>query len=105
EREFDRRFSAETAGVLDAMLLGNQYKISRDVGNRFREGGTFHVLVISGMQISFIGGLLFLMMRRLTRNRGVQFCAIVTALFAYSLAVGAQSPVLRAALVFSLGIL
>ncbi len=104
ERELDRRFSPETAGVLDAMLLGNRYKISRAAAERFREGGTFHVLVISGLQISFLAGLLFLLMRRLTRNRVVQFLSVVTLLSLYSLAVGAQAPVARAALAFSLGI-
>ncbi len=104
EREFDRRFSIETAGVLDAVILGNRYKISRAVADRFREGGTFHALVISGLHISFIAGLLFLLMGRLTRNRIVQFVTAVTLVFAYTLAVGAEAPVIRAALVFSLGI-
>jgi competence protein ComEC len=104
EREFDRRFSAETAGVLDAMLLGNRYKISRAAAERFREGGTFHVLVISGLQISFIAGLLLVLMRRVTRNRAVQFISVEAILLAYSLAVGSQAPVVRAALAFSLGI-
>jgi competence protein ComEC len=104
EREFDRHFSPETAGVLDAFLLGNQYKISRPAADRFREGGTFHVLVISGLQISFIAGLLFLLMRRLTRNRVIQFFSVLIILLAYSLAVGAQPPVIRAALVFCFGI-
>ncbi|HEX3086459.1 MAG TPA: ComEC/Rec2 family competence protein, partial [Pyrinomonadaceae bacterium] len=104
EREIDQRFSPETAGVLDAMLLGNRYKISRAAAARFREGGTFHVLVISGLHISFIAGLLFLLMRRVTRNRAAQFISVVTILLAYSLAVGAQAPVIRAALAFALGI-
>ena len=104
EKQFDQRFSPETAGVLDAVLLGNRYKISRSVADRFRAGGTFHVLVIAGLHISFIAGLVFLLMRRITRNRIVQFICAVTFLFAYSIMVGAQEPVLRAALVFSLGI-
>jgi competence protein ComEC len=104
EVEFDQKFSPETAGVLDAVLLGNRYKISRAVADRFRAGGTFHVLVIAGLHISFIAGIVFLLMRRLTRNRLVQFTSAVTFLFAYSIMVGAQPPVLRAALVFSLGI-
>ncbi|HYX30171.1 MAG TPA: ComEC/Rec2 family competence protein, partial [Pyrinomonadaceae bacterium] len=103
-RDFDRRFSPETAGILDAVLLGNRNKISRDVAERFREGGTFHVLVIAGLHISFIAGLLFLLMRRVTRNRAMQFISVVTAVTIYSLAVGAPPPVIRAALVFSLGI-
>jgi competence protein ComEC len=104
EEEFDGRFSHETAGVLDAVLLGNRHKVSRETADRFREGGAFHVLVIAGLHISFIAGLLFLLMRRLTRNRGIQFISVATILFAYSLAVGAQPPVVRAALVFTLGI-
>src|SRR5882724_2322280 len=104
EAEFDRRFSAETAGVLDAVLLGNRHKVSRAVADRFREGGTFHLLVIAGLHISFIAGLLFMLMKRITRNRVVQFACLAIMLFAYSLAVGAQMPVIRAALVFTLGI-
>jgi competence protein ComEC len=60
--------------------------------------------VIAGLHISFIAGVLFLLMRRLTRDRGIQFISVVTILFAYALAVGAQPPVVRAALVFTLGI-
>jgi competence protein ComEC len=104
EAEFDQRFSPETAGVLDAVLLGNRYKISRTVADRFRAGGTFHVLVIAGLHISFIAGIVFLLMRRITRNRIVQFACAIVFLFAYSIMVGAQEPVMRAALVFSLGI-
>jgi competence protein ComEC len=104
EQQFDQHFSIETAGVLDAVLLGNRHKVSREVADRFREGGTFHVLVIAGLHISFIAGLLFLLIRRLTRNRIVQFAAVVTLVSGYSLAVGAEAPVVRAAMVFTLGI-
>ena len=104
EAQFDQRFSPETAGVLDAVLLGNRYKISRSVADRFRAGGTFHVLVIAGLHISFIAGIIFLLMRRITRIKAVQFAGAVTFLIAYSVMVGAQLPVMRAALVFSLGI-
>ncbi len=57
QRDFSKRFSPEAAGVLGAALLGNQYNISHTAAERFRAGGTFHVLVISGLQIAFIGGL------------------------------------------------
>jgi competence protein ComEC len=104
EAQFGQKFSPETAGVLDAVLLGNRYRISRALADRFRAGGTFHVLVIAGLHISFVAGIVFLLMRRITRNRFVQFICAVTFMFAYSIMVGAQEPVLRAALVFSLGI-
>jgi len=102
EKAFASRFSPETAGVLDAALLGNRYNVSHEAADRFRAGGTFHVLVIAGLHISFIGGVVFLMVRWLTRKRLLQFMIAATFLWAYTIAVGAHPPVVRAALVFTL---
>ena len=97
----EERFSEETAGVLDAALLGNRYYLSRSTAERFREGGTFHVLVISGLHISFLGLIALFIMRRITRRRALQFAVTVFVLWAYALAVGAASSVVRAALMFT----
>ncbi len=94
-------FSAETAGVLQAALLGNRHGLSRASAERFRAGGTFHVLVISGLHISFIGGLVLLLMRRVTGRRAVQFAVPCVVLWLYTLAVGAESSVVRASLMFT----
>lgn len=99
--EIEARFSAETAGVLSAALLGNRYGLSRGAAERFREGGTFHVLVISGLHITFIGGIVIWIARRLTKRRGWQFVTCALFLWAYTIAVGAESSVVRAALMFS----
>lgn len=102
--EFDARFSPETAGVLEAALLGNRYNISRAAAERFRAGGTFHVLVISGLQIAFIGGLVFFLARYLTRRKILQFVMATTFMWAYTIAVGADPSVARAALMFTLAV-
>ena len=102
QREIDSRFAPETAGVLDAALLGNRYNLSHEASERFREGGTFHVLVISGLHISFLGGIVFLALRRLTRRRWIQFVLPAIVVWSYSLAVGAEASVVRAALMFTL---
>ena len=101
QAEIDARFGAETAGVLDAALLGNRYNLSPSASERFREGGTFHVLVISGLHISFIGGLVFLVVSRLTKRRLVQFALPAAIVWSYAIAVGAESSVVRAALMFT----
>lgn len=101
QRQIDSRFSAETAGVLDAALLGNRYNLTRSTAERFREGGTFHVLVISGLHISFIGAVVLFVLRRLTRRRLLQFVIPAGFVWCYSLAVGAEASVVRAALMFS----
>lgn len=102
QMQIDSSFSAETAGVIDAAVLGNRYNLSRSTAERFREGGTFHVLVISGLHITFIGGLMLLLARRFTKNRWLQFALSMSALWAYVLAVGAEPSVVRAALMFTI---
>lgn len=102
EAEFADHFSAETAGVLEAALLGNRFNVSRGASERFRAGGTFHVLVISGLQIAFIGGLVILLTRRLTRRKSLQFVIAAAFMWAYTIAVGADPSVARAALMFTL---
>jgi competence protein ComEC len=101
QQEIDTQFAPETAGVLDATLLGNRYNLSHSASDRFREGGTFHVLVISGLHISFIGGIVFLLVRRFTRRRLLQFTLPAMIVWAYSIAVGADASVVRAALMFT----
>ena len=53
------------------------------------------------MHISFIGGLVLLFMRRVTRRRAWQFAVPVVVLWVYALGVGAESSVVRAALMFT----
>ncbi len=99
--EIDELFTANAAGVLKAALLGNRYGLSRAAAERFREGGTFHVLVISGLHITFIGGLALACARRAWKQRAWQFAMSVMFIWAYALAVGAESSVVRAALMFT----
>jgi competence protein ComEC len=102
QAQIDRQFSPQTAGVLDAAFLGNRYNLTASATERFREGGTFHVLVISGLHISFIGGLVLLISRRLTKRTALQFALSVVVLWGYTLAVGGEASVVRAALMFTL---
>ncbi len=89
------------AGVMIASLLGDKYFLDKDTADLFRDGGTFHILVISGLHITFIGGLLLVFLRWFTRNRWLQFGITTTILWGYTLAVGADVPVVRAAIMFT----
>ena len=100
--QFHFRFSNSTAGVLSASMLGDKYFLDKPTAAVFREGGTFHVLVISGLHITFIGGILFMIVGGLTKDRLTRFATITALLWAYTLAVGAEAPVVRASLMFSI---
>ncbi len=100
--EFKNNFNVSTAGVLTASLLGNQYFLDKNTAQVFREGGTFHVLVISGLHITFIGGLTLLFIQFFTNKRLWQFIIASVFLWSYSLAVGADVPVVRATIMFTI---
>ena len=100
--EFRDKFSVSTAGVLIASLLGDRYFLDKPTADVFREGGIFHILVISGLHITLIGGLILFLTRFLTKNRFWQFAVAASVLWAFALSVGAEIPVVRAALMFTI---
>ncbi len=99
---FREGLSPRAAGVMIASLLGNRNFLDKDTADLFREGGTFHILVISGLHITFIGGLIYWLLRRITRKRALQFIVANSILWGYTLAVGADIPVVRAAIMFTI---
>lgn len=101
QQQLDLHFSTETAAVLSAALLGNRYNLSTETSDRFREGGTFHILVISGAHISFLGALVLLITRRFISRRWLQLVAAASVVWLYTIAVGADVSVVRAAFMFS----
>jgi competence protein ComEC len=94
-------FAPEEAGVLRAALFGDRRGLTRETAERFRDGGTFHVLVVSGMHVTIVGGLVWLGMRLVTRRRLWRWLASAAAVWGFALAVGAESSVVRAALMFT----
>lgn len=99
---FRDNFNSKTAGIMIASLLGNKNFLDKETAEIFREGGTFHVLVISGLHITFIGGLVLLLLRFFTNQRFWQFVFAAVFLWSYSLAVGAEIPVVRASVMFTI---
>lgn len=101
-KDFREKFSLSTAGILTASLLGNHHFLDKTTADLFREGGTFHVLVISGLHITFIGGLILLLLRFFIKNKRLwQFVIAVLFLWTYTIAVGAEIPVVRATIMFT----
>lgn len=100
-RDFQQNFSSPTAGILVASLLGDKNLLDKPTSDLFREGGTFHILVISGLHITFIGGLLVFAVRIFTRKRIWRFVVPVGVLWCYTVAVGGEVPVVRASLMFT----
>ncbi len=101
-REFRENLSPQASAVMIASLLGNDHFLDKPTADLFRESGTYHILVISGLHITFIGGFVLWIVMMCTRRRPIQFIVVTSVLWAYSFAVGAEAPVIRAAITFTI---
>jgi len=85
------------AALLAGILLGLEAGIPRSLMGDFNATGTTHIVVISGFNITIIAGLLLAMGRR-TLGRRWATHATVIGIILYTLLVGADAAVVRAAI-------
>jgi competence protein ComEC len=97
-------FPDPEASLLAGILLGVQSGIPQDVQDAFRLTGTSHIIVISGFNITIIAGLFTFMFSRLLGERRGAIVAAIGIIF-YTLLVGANPAVVRAAILGMLTLL
>ncbi|RME46407.1 MAG: DNA internalization-related competence protein ComEC/Rec2, partial [Caldilineae bacterium] len=92
------------AALLSGILLGLRSSIPRDLYDQFNATGTSHVIVISGSNISLVVGLLLLVGEKLLGRRRAAFLALLGVTL-YTVMVGADAAVVRAAIMGALYVL
>jgi len=92
------------AALLTGILLGVETGIPRALYERFNATGSSHIIVISGFNIAIVGGLLMLVGSQVVGRRRAGPIAIV-GIVLYTLLVGADAAVVRAAIMGSLYVL
>lgn len=91
------------ASLMAGILLGVESGIDEDVEKAFRDTGTTHVIAISGFNITIVAGLFASMFGRwLGRVKGA--VAAVAAIAVYTILVGADAAVVRAAIMGGLAL-
>ena len=85
-----------SAGIMEAMLLGDKNDIPRFVYDDMIKSGTVHILVVSGFNVGIIAGICALLLKILRLNRMIRLMIIVPTLVFYCLMTGACAPVVRA---------
>ncbi len=91
-----RSFTQPTSGILAAALFGNQHFLSQDTAESFRIGGTFHLLVISGLHVAMLALVASWLTVKLFASRGLRCALMIALLWAYALMIGAQPAITRA---------
>ncbi|MGB1285941.1 MAG: ComEC/Rec2 family competence protein [Aggregatilineales bacterium] len=92
-----------SGALLSGILLGNERGISPELNDAFSKTGASHIIAISGFNMAIISGVVMGILGRLMPNRRVLPVVIGTAfLVIYTLFVGANPAVIRAAVMSSL---
>ncbi len=86
------------AALLDAMVIGEEAFIDRDTRVDFQRSGTYHVLVVSGMNVSILAFVIFWTLRRLHVSDILATLATVAFCVAYAFTTEVGAPVWRATL-------
>jgi ComEC/Rec2-related protein len=93
-----RSASGTTAGILQALVLGERKHVPRFLLKEMMKSGTIHVLVVSGFHVGLACFVMILFLKLLRLPRKVRCILTLMGLFLYVLVTGGSVPVVRAAL-------
>ncbi len=86
------------AALIDAMVIGEEAFIDRDTRVDFQRSGTYHILVVSGMNVSILAFVVFWTLRRLRLGNVPATLLTVAFCVAYAFTTEVGAPVWRATL-------
>jgi competence protein ComEC len=90
------------ASLMDAMVLGEESFLRNATRTEYQRSGTYHVLVVSGMNLSILAFAIFWTLRQFRLDPALAAVATVVVSFAYAFVVGVGPPVWRAALMLAI---
>ena len=95
-RPFASTYPTEVA-LVEALALGRGERLTDDIRDSYKRGGTYHLLVFSGLQIAFAAALIALALRWLHAPRASDWSLLLFAIAA-PLFIGPTASVSRASI-------
>ncbi len=89
-------WSARSAAIVAAIVIGDRTELDEDVQRRLQEAGTYHVIAISGGNIAILASALIIVFRLLGFAGAGAMVAASVGLAAYAVFVGGGASVERA---------
>ncbi len=96
-RKIHELWPAPQATLMDAMVLGEESFLRNATRTEFQRSGTYHLLVVSGMNLSILAFAIFWTLRQFRLEPALAAVTTVLVSFAYAFVVGVGPPVWRAA--------
>ncbi len=86
------------AGLMDAVVIGEQAFLNRPTRANFQRSGTYHVLVVSGMNVTILAFATFWFLRRIHVGEIAAIAITVALMMAYAILTDLGAPIWRATL-------
>jgi competence protein ComEC len=80
-RPFAARFPTEVA-LVEALALGRGERLADDIRDNYKRGGTYHLLVFSGLQIAFAAGVIAFLLRAMHAPRAADWSLLIFSIIA-----------------------
>ena len=90
------RYGGRSAAIVTAILIGDRAGLDSETTRRLQEGGTYHVIAISGGNIAILAGCLLVLGRSAGLRPRRLSGAVILLLLAYAHLVGHEASVARA---------
>ncbi|MFQ9514916.1 MAG: DNA internalization-related competence protein ComEC/Rec2 [Eubacterium sp.] len=94
----------EKAGIFSSILLGDKTELNSDIKSLYSMSGISHILAISGLHISFIGMLVYSLLRKRFRF-GFSASASIVIVVGFGIMSGMGIATIRAMVMFGLRLL
>lgn len=96
-RRLDAALPPKQGALVKAMVLGDRSGLSPEMTQVFLDSGTYHILAISGLNVSLLAGTLFGLFRLLRASPRLAAVGAAVLVTLYAALAGASASVIRAA--------
>lgn len=104
KKQLDDYLEPGDEGIMTAMLLGNKSSIESDVKELYRTVGIYHILAISGLHISMIGGCIYKFLKLLRLPPWLAVISSIVIIVLYGIMIGMPPSAFRAIVMFGFGL-
>ena len=87
-------------GTMKAMLLGDKTDLDETSKGLFQEIGIYHILAISGLHITFLGNLIYLLLQKAGVSTRISMSVSLIMLVLYVVMTGVSTSSVRAVIMF-----
>ncbi len=91
-----KNLSSFSAGILNALILGDRQDLSRYLLNILMNLGTIHIIAISGFNVGIVAFIILLILKIIKILRKPRYIFTILLLVVYCILTGASPPVVRA---------